>query len=458
MWKHPDEPTRFRDDKVATKVVHSVDYDYNLVCREPRKSESRFQLSLQTPDITLADNAEFIETLVQRSKHFDEAILFQGSARQNLTVELYNAGLRGNGLACEFIVALGEHFRRSLPYSVRITTDRLLAPDLAIPEFIPGYTHAEMLVYLKRRITTQRTMDYHPRSIESGSHGFYFDAIKFSFLYAQIQHVACQHPQAKIEFNFYDDSSKIIDPLLKIFRTKKGKQLIPHNLCLYLHCRPSKKKHQSRGPIFGIGPINKNYKQSYQHLCEHSPKPGIAFVAAQANHAEVSIDVSKDPKVLCNLLSPTVVPLEVPEIAATSDPLSQAREELEAIKKETLIWEQRYEQAKQKLYELENQKMKDPYALTFEDPGLLLPATPTPPSPDLPGQTSDADMACSPTPPSPPTPGVGSKRKKPTPDADAPFRTFSASGRALSRSDSGYGLRDSPSKRVKYTPISKFSQ
>ena len=213
-------PTNFFSPPKPTEhlLATSFDFDgaiYNTKFLKAIKSPYYFSSTLRNYKqprnknrLLLACNKKLIQHIkeIQKRLSIARSFTFIGSARQDRLID--SLGVKQYGVSCfEDISVLSAHLNAE--------HNPLLLADIH-GELTPGTSY--------QRAFDQTFSDWGSRWV--------YDASKFTILYAQMHHLAKEHPTSKITFCFYDDQTRILTMLNNLF--ERYPSIIPRNIELRL--------------------------------------------------------------------------------------------------------------------------------------------------------------------------------------------------------------------------------
>lgn len=219
----------------------------------------------------LANNEKLFRTLSDYVEQFPNSVLMIGSSRQSILLDYLSQSNNRLFIRC-------FPFYLQVANILKIKFDPLLLSDL-YSELIPGMTfHKSMQLdypfeqradYAGNVFLIQKFY----REISNYNMDCLLDESKFCLLYAQIHKIAQDYPGKKIIFRFFDDQSKLLNDLRKLFSANLN--LIPKHVHLEFHCYNG---HEPRlhFDLTGTGIIDLNYQKTInsimQVICENPQK------------------------------------------------------------------------------------------------------------------------------------------------------------------------------------------
>ncbi|HHG8503117.1 TPA: lpg2546 family Dot/Icm T4SS effector [Legionella pneumophila] len=246
-------------------TVKSLDFDQCI-------SNRKYKESLQTNDGRKVWDANSLfnanKEILGKNNNGDPIHVFVGSNRQNLKADLINLNA---GAATLFIPVAQE-----LCDVMGATFHPLLVPDLICENAAIGDTFHSALQVIKDlndlNSLDSKSLAELVKSALSGqlnSLHCISDESKFLMLYSQIQYMAQQYPDEKINFEFYDDKEDILKPLYEIF--SRNPDLVPANVTLnikrYLN---GNLMETDFNPILGLGSQQENYQNIVKWIHKQS--------------------------------------------------------------------------------------------------------------------------------------------------------------------------------------------
>lgn len=221
-------------------------------------------------------NETFLDGLKEKSNAFSKTITFIGSSRQSEPVERVNTYI---------YVGAERHYRGASFPAIQEITDYLMA-DNQHPVIFDPLLLSDIYADLDSGVSYYRGLSEN----YTGEHAHCrFDKTKLSILYAQMHKVASEHPEEKIEFNFYDDRKKILDDLGEYF--KQNTKTIPANLTLNLYrYNIVKSDKQTLIQSFkGEGEHDTSFRQTIKSMGEY-----VAGIQGSDAYEEKSITFTKE--------------------------------------------------------------------------------------------------------------------------------------------------------------------
>ncbi|CDZ76611.1 hypothetical protein BN59_00885 [Legionella massiliensis] len=199
----------------------------------------------------LVGNKILLDKLKRESAAYQKSYGFVGSNRQSFAVDFSNGISKLNGSCFPEIKRVCEY--------IGLEFDPFLLAD--IHDDLPDGE------------SCRRAMD---KDYQGHHANWDFDEYKATIIYTQIQRIANKHPDAEIEFDFFDDRQDILDSLTRFYR--KHPYLIPKNVTLRLHQYEAAREGVDAGKqvveIKGTGFIDANYKKTNQEMVRLVPARG----------------------------------------------------------------------------------------------------------------------------------------------------------------------------------------
>lgn len=185
-------------------------------------------------------NVDFLDQIKQENKSLSHVHTFVGSNRQSNATDRVNQ-THGKGSCFPAVKRISEHLGTTL--------DKFLLAD--IYGDLPDGT------------SFNRAMDENYKEDHSP---WAFDFSKVTILYAQMHKIAIDHPNKKIQFDFYDDLDEILNTLHVFY--SKNTDLMPSNVTLRLHHYAGETINSQRKEIKGTGFIDSNYRQTIKEMAD----------------------------------------------------------------------------------------------------------------------------------------------------------------------------------------------
>jgi len=187
-------------------------------------------------------NKELLDFIKSKALHYNEFIIFLGSARQTKKIDMHCSA---------------KNKTESAFMAIKNVTTYL---DAKLDDFLL----ADIYYNLDAGASMQRANDEIYRGEHSTGPN---DHTKFTLLYAQTHKIANHYPNHEITFDFYDDGgkirAKILHDLLKYFSDMPDK--LPHNVVLNLiHYEGGETS--LIGSIRGSGFIDINYRRTVYEI------------------------------------------------------------------------------------------------------------------------------------------------------------------------------------------------
>lgn len=217
-------------------------------------------------------------------RNLKKIILMIGSLRQSIYLDVLNAKNNStypNYISCTSIIEHIEPRLKEIFPDIDISADTYLLFD-SFQQLQHGTTFKGMQK-LFAEINPQYIRDYDLQSNtvlesacyheESGTNlltaNHFADCSKISIIYAQLHHIATQHPDKQIAMHFYDDKISILNNLYKFYN--KNLQWIPKNLSLHLFKQVAITGHnpvKATPTLLGDGPVNNDYHRQLLNLAK----------------------------------------------------------------------------------------------------------------------------------------------------------------------------------------------
>jgi hypothetical protein len=214
----------------------SVDYDDCLASKDRNAP--------YTNEEFIKRNQKLIDNLESEKLQYTETVVLIGSARQCKRMDEHDGNKKKNGYCRDYIPIFAKHINAKF--------DGMLMGDVynKVPT---GTTYSEAKT----------------KKIEFGTKykGCLLDRSKITILYAQIQKIALDYPEAQIDFKFYDDHPALLQGLQDFFM--QNNHLIPSNITLELY-RHTGEELEKKVSIPGTGEsANPNYAKSVRTFAKN---------------------------------------------------------------------------------------------------------------------------------------------------------------------------------------------
>jgi hypothetical protein len=235
----PDEKTHVKTIKVVSLDGDGSTFNKNY--------------DLKKEDSFLTANEKLINKIKSdlTEQKINKLIFMVGSNRQSIQIDQLNSKRNKTESFFTALVKFTEKFEKEHK-EIEVVYDGVLADDLY--ENRPaGQTFDNAIKKVKSKVTYNR-----------------MDRIKVSILYLQMQKIASENPNAKIIFDFYDDTTDtILNPLKTIFEAHPD--LIPKNVSLGLYHYAGKEITPAAN-IQGTGVIDNAYRETFGLFLENTSR------------------------------------------------------------------------------------------------------------------------------------------------------------------------------------------
>lgn len=206
-------------------------------------------------------NPALISAIQRNNNDYRKTIVFIGSNRQSKRDDDRNARNNSNGSSYQYIPLFAD--------AIDAEFDQFLVSD-AYNNAKPGTAFQEALANLENDNFKHK--------------GWLHDKSKISVIYLQMQKIASEYPDEKVDFEFFDDKGDILDGLQEFFT--QNSHLIPCQIKLKLH-HYAGEEITPRALIIGTGNfVNADYAKSIRRFGDNV----LAKLAAQGDLYSVTGD------------------------------------------------------------------------------------------------------------------------------------------------------------------------
>ncbi len=202
-------------------------------------------------DAVIIHNKALFELLKAQNKDFSKVYAFVGSTRQSMDVDRLNKewGKTFKGSCCPAFLTVCNY--------LGINPNTFLLADIF--GNLPNGASFDLIL---RELEHPNWLDSYKKPVYEHA-SFVADELKRPLLFAQMQEAAAAHPDEPIEFDFIDDSEKILFNLQKFF--KENPHMIPQNVTLRLN-QYAGDQMTPKSEIKGTGLAYDNYKELVIHM------------------------------------------------------------------------------------------------------------------------------------------------------------------------------------------------
>lgn len=214
----------------------------------------------------IEQNQPLLDLIKAKNDLYNHNYLFIGSNRQSVRDDNANSGVNQNGACYPQFIKISNYLKAHF--------DRFLLTDL-YNDLLDGEAFDFALSLLDDNHIEYNQAEY--KATVKMHFDWLHDESKLSVLIAQIQKLACKHPNDAIEFYFFDDKEEILNQLYSFFQLNKNRQLLPKNLKelkLFLYAGEMPKLDEKGDldsifpPIIGEGEIDFNYSETIKQMAD----------------------------------------------------------------------------------------------------------------------------------------------------------------------------------------------